>query len=179
VTARLSSVYAALSLLRADRLLETALERRLVATGLSVAAGEVVVRLGAAPGGSLGMLELAFATCLHHSAVSRIVDRLERRKLVVRRLSSEDRRVTLIDLTEAGRELMWGLLAAFEESVQQDFARFLSPEDIEALAEGLERLVAGLRGANLAGAVRHPTPPTTGQNVGVDGRCRPAAHRRG
>lgn len=165
-------MYAALSLLRADRLLQTALERRLVAaTGLSVAAGEVMVRLGAAPGGSLGMLELAFATCFHHSVVSRIVDRLEHRELVVRRISSEDRRVTLVNLTEAGRELMWELLAAFEESVQQDFARFLSPEDIQALAKGLERLVAGLRGVNPARAVRHPTPSTMGQNVGVDGRC--------
>jgi len=154
VTARLSSVYAALSLLRADRLLQTELERRLVAaTGLSVAAGEVMVRLGAAPGGSLGMLELALATCLHHSVVSRIVDRIERRELVVRRISSEDRRVTLVDLTDAGRELMSALLAAFEESAQQDFARFLSPEDIQALAEGLERLVAGLRGAKAARAV--------------------------
>ena len=148
MTTTLSPVSAALSLFRADRLLSVALERRLMAaTGLSVAAGEVMVRLGAAPGGSLGMLELAFATGFSNSGVSRIADRLGRRGLVVRRISTEDRRLTLVDLTETGRELMWDLLATFEESLQQDFAKFLRPEDIQALAELLERLVAGLRGA--------------------------------
>ena len=160
MTATLPPVSAALSLFRANRLLSVALERRLgAATGLSSAAGEVMLRLGATSSGSLGMSELVFATCISNSGVTRIVERLERRGLLVRRISSKDRRLTLVDLTEAGRELMWKLLATFDECAQQDFVRFLGPEDTQDLAEKLERLVAGLWG-NESGRWPRLKPPS-------------------
>ncbi|MHB1525511.1 MAG: MarR family winged helix-turn-helix transcriptional regulator [Candidatus Dormibacteria bacterium] len=145
----LSPVAATLSLLQAQRLLEVSLDRRLMAaTGLSLSAAEVLVRLGAVSGGRMGMLELAHATCFSRSGVSRIVDRLERRCLAIRRISTEDRRLTWVELTEAGRDLIWELLAALQVAVEEDFARFLSDDDITALADKLDKLVAGIRGAD-------------------------------
>ncbi len=144
----LSPVAATLSLLQAHRLLEVSLDRRLMAaTGLSLSAAEVLVRLGAVSGGRMGMLELAHATCFSRSGVSRIVDRLERRRLALRRISTEDRRLTWVELTEAGRDLMWELLAALQVAVEEDFASFLSDDDITSLADKLDKLVAGIRGA--------------------------------
>ncbi len=144
----LSPVAATLSLLQAHRLLEVSLDRRLsAATGLSLSAAEVLVRLGAAAGGRMGMLELAYATCFSKSGVSRIVDRLQRRRLVIRRVSPEDRRMTWVEVTEAGRELMWELLAALQVAVEEDFARYLSDDDVTGLADRLDKLVAGIRGA--------------------------------
>ncbi|HVD02903.1 MAG TPA: MarR family transcriptional regulator [Candidatus Dormibacteraeota bacterium] len=144
----LSPVAATLSLLQAHRLLEVSLDRRLsAATGLSLSAAEVLVRLGAAAGGRMGMLELAYATCYSKSGVSRIVDRLERRRLVARRVSPEDRRMTWVEVTEEGRDLMWELLAALQVAVEEDFARYLSDDDVTGLADRLDKLVAGIRGA--------------------------------
>ncbi len=143
----LSPVAATLSLLQAHRLLEVSLSRRLeLATGLSLSEAEVVVRLVAAAGGRMGMLELARATCFSKSGVSRIVDRLERRALVVRRVSARDRRLIWVEATEAGRDLMWELLAALQVAVEEDFARYLSDEDVTVLADRLDKLVAGIRG---------------------------------
>ncbi len=147
----LAPVAATLSLLQAHRLLEVALDRRLLAaTGLSLSAAEVMVRLGAVSGGRAGMLDLVEATCLTRSGVSRIVDRLERRQLALRRISSEDRRLTFVELTDTGRDLMWELLASLQVAVEEAFARFLSDADISSLADKLDKLVAGIRGAEQA-----------------------------
>jgi len=142
----LAPVAATLSLFQAQRLLEVALDRRLMAaTGLSLSAAEVMVRLGAVAGGRARMVALVEATCLTRSGVSRIIDRLERRQLALRRVSTEDRRLTFVELTETGREMMWELLASLQVAVEEDFARFLSDEDISALADRLDKLVAGIR----------------------------------
>lgn len=152
----LSPVAATLSLLQAHRLLEVSLSRRLeLATGLSLSEAEVVVRLGAAVGGRMGMLELARATCFSKSGVSRIVGRLERQRLVVRRVSTRDRRLILVEATEVGRDLMWELLAALQVAVEEDFAHYLSDDDMTVLADRLDKLVAGIRGA-LEGDGRAP-----------------------
>ncbi|MDA8331506.1 MAG: MarR family transcriptional regulator [Candidatus Dormibacteraeota bacterium] len=148
----LSPVAATLSLLQAHRLLEVSLDRRLVAaTGLSLSEAEVLVRLGAASGGRMGMLQLAQATCFSRSGVSRIVDRLERKDLIRRSISAEDRRLTWVEATTVGRDLMWELLAALQVAVEEDFARYLSDDDVVALADRLDKLVAGIRSAESAG----------------------------
>ena len=155
----LSPVAATLSLLQAHRLLEVSLDRRLVAaTGLSLSEAEVLVRLGAASGGRMGMLQLAHATCFSRSGVSRIVDRLERKGLILRSISVEDRRLTWVEATAVGRDLMWELLAALQVAVEEDFARYLSDDDVAALADRLDKLVAGIRSAESGGSGVHDVP---------------------
>ncbi len=41
---------------------------------------------------------------------------------------------------------MWELLAALQVAVEEDFARYLSDEDVTVLADRLDKLVAGIRG---------------------------------
>jgi DNA-binding MarR family transcriptional regulator len=54
---------------------------------------------------SPSMAALADYLGLDRSSVSGLIDRAERRGLVVRRASGDDARVTLVDLTASGREL--------------------------------------------------------------------------
>ncbi|MGC8473673.1 MAG: MarR family winged helix-turn-helix transcriptional regulator [Candidatus Dormibacteria bacterium] len=148
--AGLSPVAATLSLFQAQRLLASALDRRLLAAvGLSSSAAEVLVRLGSGPDGSRGIGDLADDTCFSKSGVSRIMDRLERRQLVTRRVSLEDRRHTVMEVTPIGREVMWEALAIMQLAAEEDFARYLSDSDISHLAERLDQVVAGIRGAEV------------------------------
>ncbi|MHB1524481.1 MAG: MarR family winged helix-turn-helix transcriptional regulator [Candidatus Dormibacteria bacterium] len=162
--AGLSPVAATLSLFQAQRLLASALDRRLLAAvGLSSSAAEVLVRLGAGPDGSRGIGDLAEDTCFSKSGVSRIMDRLERRRLVTRRISAEDRRHTVMEVTSTGREVMWEALAIMQLAAEEDFASYLSDSDISQLAERLDQVVAGIRGAEVQDPVtgrgsRQPRP---------------------
>ncbi|WP_420127110.1 MarR family winged helix-turn-helix transcriptional regulator [Longimicrobium sp.] len=51
-------------------------------------------------------------------SVTPVVDKLERRGLVQRRISSEDRRVCYAELTDAGRELVGGIFPAHAEEIR-------------------------------------------------------------
>jgi DNA-binding MarR family transcriptional regulator len=173
--AGLSPVAATLSLFQAQRLLASALDRRLLAAvGLSSSAAEVLVRLGAGPDGSRGIGDLAEDTCFSKSGVSRIMDRLERRQLVTRRISSEDRRHTVMEVTSTGREVMWEALAIMQLAAEEDFARYLSDSDISHLAERLDQVVAGIRGAEVQDPVtrrrfRQSSPVADGDGGGALG----------
>ncbi len=166
---------ATLSLFQAQRLLASALDRRLLAAvGLSSSAAEVLVRLGAGPDGSRGIGDLAEDTCFSKSGVSRIMDRLERRRLVTRRISSEDRRHTVMEVTSTGREVMWEALAIMQLAAEEDFARYLSDSDISHLAERLDQVVAGIRGAEVQDPVtrrrfRQSSPVADGDGGGALG----------
>ncbi len=168
--AGLSPVAATLSLFQAQRLLASALDRRLLAAvGLSSSAAEVLVRLGAGPDGSRGIGDLAEDTCFSKSGVSRIMDRLERRQLVTRRTSPEDRRHTVMEVTAFGREVMWEALAIMQLAAEEDFARYLSDTDISHLAERLDQVVAGIRGAEVQDPIAPRPPRPSGHKVDTDG----------
>lgn len=64
--------------------------------------------------------------------VTRLMDRLEKKELVHRRRSEEDRRVTLHRITEAGRGLLEEMHEDIRE-VQRAFAAHLSRDDQGAL----------------------------------------------
>src|SRR5688500_13323946 len=57
------------------------------------------------PVGRLSLSELSWRIGARNSTVTGIIDRMERESLVVRRRSSEDRRVIHIELTEKGKRL--------------------------------------------------------------------------
>jgi len=70
--------------------------------------------------------ELAKLLLLDKSSVSGLVDRAERRGLVTRVRSTEDRRAVLVSLTDAGRSLVASVSGQFEA-------------DVAAILEGLPR----------------------------------------
>ena len=85
--------------------------------------------------------ELYRALMISSGGLTDRLARLERRGLVVRAQSSEDRRSVSVELTEAGRQLVE---AAFEAdmAVERDLLGALSAAERQALAMLLEKLAA-------------------------------------
>jgi len=64
------------------------------------------------------MAALADRLGLDRSSVSGLIDRAERRGLVARRTSTDDARVTLIDLTDAGQQLVASLASTVSTRIE-------------------------------------------------------------
>lgn len=130
-----------LGLLRAHRRLTRVLESRLEARfGLSLSGLELLGRLAAAPERRLRLSELAAATGLTLSRISRVVDAFVERGLVERRTCVEDSRATNAWLADAGLELVREAQAAHLDDVQRAFFARLSHEELETLAGAFARL---------------------------------------
>jgi MarR family transcriptional regulator, lower aerobic nicotinate degradation pathway regulator len=93
------------------------------------------------------MHELATLLGLDKSSATGLVDRAERRGLVRRIPSSADRRVVLVDLTDAGRALVGEVSAGFESDVETLLARLSAP-DRSSLARLVSRLLVAHAVAN-------------------------------
>ncbi|MEU4310975.1 MarR family transcriptional regulator [Nocardia sp. NPDC024068] len=94
--------------------------------------------------GPLSMSELAAHEGVDPASVSRTVRRLEASGAVVRRTSDTDARVSLIEVTESGRELFLRSRRQLTEIILERISEF-SPEQmatIAALGDGLELLVS-------------------------------------
>jgi DNA-binding MarR family transcriptional regulator len=76
-----------------------------VAAGLELSPAQCHVLHLIEPGRPIPMRRLAETLACHASNVTGLVDRLESRGLVRRRVSVEDRRVKVLDLTPAGSRL--------------------------------------------------------------------------
>ena len=83
------------------------------------------------------MSELALALRCDNSNVTGIVDRLEDRGLVERRLGEHDRRVKMLMITERGAQVRAGLAARLDEPPEA--LANLSPEDQRALRDIMRR----------------------------------------
>jgi DNA-binding MarR family transcriptional regulator len=124
-----------IGLLETHKRLTRALDAQLEAEhGLTLSALEVLGRLAAAPGRSLRLSDVATATGLSLSRISRIVDALCARQLVERRASQSDARAVDAHLTEAGLALARAAQASHFASVQERFFEQLSSEELEVLA---------------------------------------------
>ena len=86
------------------------------------------------------MNELAKLLGLEKSSVTGLVDRAERRGLVVRVPSSTDGRAMLVSLTDGGRSLASEVASQFEDEVST-MLRHLPTRDREALSRLVSRLL--------------------------------------
>ena len=73
-------------------------------------------------------------------AMTRMIDRLQQKGLVRRIPSAEDRRAANVELTAAGRALYPQLIAA-KETVQAQFVRGFSADDVRKLEKLLNRML--------------------------------------
>ncbi|MER6221400.1 MarR family winged helix-turn-helix transcriptional regulator [Streptomyces sp. 900105755] len=96
----------------------------------------LVVLAGAEP---LSQIEVAGRMGVDRTTMVALVDDLERRGLVERRRSPQDRRRNIVELTEAGRARM----GRAEEARRAAERRFLAPLD-DATAEALIRALRAL-----------------------------------
>lgn len=131
-------------LLETHKRLTRALEGELEAEhGLSLSALELMGRLAASEGRILRLSSLAELTGLSLSRVSRIMDALEERKLVERRLCPVDARARNAWLTDAGLELLRAAQATHFAGVQRRFFDQMQPEEVAGLAATFARFAPG------------------------------------
>lgn len=85
------------------------------------------------------MNKLSEELCCDVSNITGVVDRLEKQGLVLRTQSSEDRRVTLIGITEKGKEALSETMPEHEEVLVNRFAK-LSANERTMLLQILRKL---------------------------------------
>ena len=84
--------------------------------------------------------ELARELAIDAGAVTRVIDRLETRRLLVRVRSTEDRRVARLSLTSEGQAIAHEMPNLFR-SVNDQLLASLSPTEVGFLASMLKRIV--------------------------------------
>ena len=129
-----------IGLLETHKRLTRALEAELEAEhGLSLSSLELLGRLAAADERTLRLTALADQTGLSLSRVSRIMDVLEARGLVERRLCRSDARARNAWLTDAGLKLLRTAQASHFAGVQRRFFDHMEPEQVAAMAAVFSR----------------------------------------
>lgn len=91
--------------------------------------------------GACPAAQLASDLELDGGALTRLLDRLEAKQLIQRERSSSDRRVVMVDLSPAGRELAQGLPGVLSEVFNLHLAGFTEAE-WQTLMNLLRRLLA-------------------------------------
>ena len=89
--------------------------------------------------------ELASTTFKDMTNMTRILDGLERRRLVIRRRDEHDRRCSRIYLTDEGRALQEGILRVAGQLAQKAYTG-MSWEEIDRLKNMLSRIYENLNG---------------------------------
>ena len=102
---------------------------------------ELLVLLGEAPEQRLRMADVSTSLRLSKSGVTRLVDRLAERGLVVRAPCPKDRRVVYAGLTDEGRRTAAAAAPALAAGVAQQLAGRLSAADLDALTAALGDLL--------------------------------------
>jgi DNA-binding MarR family transcriptional regulator len=133
------------SFLTANRLLFDGIERQLQQdSGMPHTYYEILVRLSEAPGRTLRMSELASTSLSSRSRISHAVARLEESGWVRRRPCEHDKRGQLAELTDAGLAGLQAAAPGHVEAVRRGLFDALSPEQVAALRDFSDTLVAHL-----------------------------------
>jgi DNA-binding MarR family transcriptional regulator len=104
------------SVMRVQQLLLARIEAVLKPFGLTFAAYEALRLLAFTRSGALPMGTMGVRLMVHPASVTNVIGRLERRGLVQRRPSPDDRRVVLAEITSAGRDLAEEATRALHEA---------------------------------------------------------------
>ena len=131
---------AATSIMRAQQLVATAMDRALRPLGLTFARYEVLMLLLFSRQGALPITKVGERLMVHPTGITKLVDKLEQQGLVTREAHPTDRRGTLASITPEGRALAAEATAAvtsirFGVDVDDD-------EDLEQVVALVQRLRA-------------------------------------
>ena len=141
-----------IGLLETHKRLTRALDAELdAAHGLGLSTLELLGRLAAAGDAWPRLSALASSTGLSLSRVSRHVDALERRGLVVRRRCETDSRAVEAHLTALGEQVVAEAEAAHAQAVRDAFLSQLSAEETATLARVFARFAPGAAAACAVG----------------------------
>ncbi len=92
------------NIMRVQQILQASVDEALRPHGLTFARYEALVLLSFSQRGSLPMRMMGERLQLHPTSITNIVDRLEADDLVRRLRHPSDRRTTLVEITDAGRD---------------------------------------------------------------------------
>ena len=106
---------AATSIIRAQQLVSTAIDRALRPLDLTFARYEVLMLLSFSRHGVLPTTKMAHRLMVHPTGVTKLIDKLEQQDLVRREPNPADRRGTLVRITPAGRRLATRATRAIEK----------------------------------------------------------------
>src|SRR6185312_8182945 len=136
-----TAMSAVTNVMRVQQILQASVDEKLKPHGLSFARYEALVLLSFSKRGSLPMRMMGERLQLHPTSITNIVDRLEADGLARRLPHPSDRRTTLVELTDAGRER----LAATTEAVTAANFAFVGLEEGELVQ--LSRMLTKVRRA--------------------------------
>ncbi len=91
--------------------------------------------------GPMSMTQLATRCNSSLSRLSHVARKLEGRHLLTRRLSDEDKRVTVAELTKKGRDLVCGIRETYRQSVETRVLQSLSPEELRQVTDLLDSML--------------------------------------
>jgi DNA-binding MarR family transcriptional regulator len=111
------------------------------AHGVTLEEYDVMVQLAEAPGGRLGMGQLAAATLIARSSCTRVVDRLVARRWAERVRDPADRRRVVVGLNAAGRGGLRRCAVTHLAGIAEHFSTRLTSRDLADLDRILHHLV--------------------------------------
>jgi DNA-binding MarR family transcriptional regulator len=116
--------------------------------GLTASEYTTMMHLSEAPDRQLRMADLASATDLSASRITRVVDVLQSRDLVTRTASSSDARSNVARLTPQGIAKLKSAWPIHVESVRHRFFDHMDAAAVEVVAKALAEMVAHLEDAS-------------------------------
>lgn len=123
----------------------TAIEADLEAAKLpSLSYYDALYELYLAPGRHLRMSELARHALLSRSGLTRLVDKLEKDRLIVRQSCASDGRVQHAQLTDKGVEMLRRIWTVYRAGIAKYFGAHVTEADAQDLARVLGRVVTGM-----------------------------------
>jgi DNA-binding MarR family transcriptional regulator len=127
--------------LRAHATVVRALDAELAAAhGVPLSSFDALVQLSLSEQGELRMAELADRVVLSRSGLTRLVDRLERERLVERRRCASDARAMYARITPSGRKRLAQVMPAHVDGIRRLFVGRLTAHELRTLAAVLGRL---------------------------------------
>ena len=112
----------------------------LAAHGLTLNDFDVLAQLDRAPEKALKRIDLSERVLLTPSGITRLLKGLEQAGYVANRPCAEDARVTYAVLTPEGEKKLAEARATHIADVREVFSRLFSEDELEGLAELLERI---------------------------------------
>ncbi|MBI5424353.1 MAG: MarR family transcriptional regulator [Opitutae bacterium] len=123
-----------------------AIEADLQAAGLpSLSWYDALYELYLAPDRHLRMSELARSALLSRSGLTRLVDKLEKEKLILRKSCPSDGRVQHAQLTDKGVEVLRKIWPVYRAGIAKYFAAHLSEAEAQEFARMMSKVVTAMQ----------------------------------
>jgi MarR family transcriptional regulator, multiple antibiotic resistance protein MarR len=130
---------AATHTLHTSLVLKAALEEALTAdTGLLLADNEALLNLRDHP---MRMSDIATRLILSRGGTTKVIDRLEDLGYVSRTQDPDDRRATLVEITEAGRDVQARAQELIDDQLLAMWSPHLSDEEATTLIDVMDRVI--------------------------------------